>query len=85
MLTALTVSLAGYAFMMLAPRAAIGMFTSDAELIASSARVLRVMVLFIPLASLQITRITSYNVCYTKLLRAWRTAPCPGCAAPGAW
>ncbi|HPB65708.1 MAG TPA: MATE family efflux transporter, partial [Spirochaetales bacterium] len=54
-LTALAVSLAGYAFMMLAPRAAIGLFTADAELIASSARVLRVMVLFIPLASLQIT------------------------------
>ena len=60
-LTALTVSLAGYAFMMLAPRAAIGMFTSDAELIASSARVLRVMVLFIPLASLQITGSTYFQ------------------------
>nr|HPG85329.1 MATE family efflux transporter [Spirochaetales bacterium] len=60
-LTALAVSLAGYAFMMLAPRAAIGLFTADAELIASSARVLRVMVLFIPLASLQITGSTYFQ------------------------
>ena len=60
-ITALAVSLAGYAFMMLAPRAAIGMFTTDAELIASSARVLRVMALFIPLASLQITGSTYFQ------------------------
>lgn len=60
-LTALAVSLAGYAFMMLAPRLAIGMFTSDASLAASSARVLRIMIAFIPLASLQITGSTYFQ------------------------
>ncbi|PKL23372.1 MAG: MATE family efflux transporter [Spirochaetae bacterium HGW-Spirochaetae-3] len=60
-LTALVVSLVGYAFMMLAPRLAIGMFTSDEALIGSSARVLRIMVLLIPFAALQITGSTYFQ------------------------
>jgi putative MATE family efflux protein len=60
-LTALAISLVGYAFMMLTPWIAIGMFTSDADLIASSARVLRIMVLFIPFAALQITGSTYFQ------------------------
>lgn len=59
--TALAVSLVGYAFMMLAPRLAIGMFTSDETLLASSARVLRIMVLFIPFAAVQITGSTYFQ------------------------
>ena len=59
--TALAISLVGYAFMMLAPRLAIGMFTSDETLLASSARVLRIMVLFIPFAAVQITGSTYFQ------------------------
>jgi putative MATE family efflux protein len=55
LVTAFVVSLFGYSFMMLWPRVAMGFFTSDTELIASSARVLRIIVLFIPLAAVQIT------------------------------
>ena len=53
--TAFVISLFGYAFMMLLPRVAMGFFTSDSALIASSAKVLRIIVLFIPLAAIQIT------------------------------
>jgi len=45
----------GYAFMMLFPRLGIGFFTSDSALIGSSVRILRIMVMFIPLAAVQIT------------------------------
>jgi len=55
LLTSFTVSLAGYAIMMLAPRFAVSLFLNDPVLIASSARVLRIMALFIPLAAIQIT------------------------------
>jgi len=60
-LTALAVSLVGYAFMMLVPTIAISMFTSETPLIESSARVLRIMVLFIPFAALQITGSTYFQ------------------------
>lgn len=53
--TAFIISLFGYAFMMLLPRVAMGFFTRDAALMDSSARVLRIIVLFIPLAAIQIT------------------------------
>jgi len=59
--TAFVVSLFGYAFMMLWPRVAMGFFTRDAALIASSARVLRIIVLFIPLAAIQITGSTYFQ------------------------
>lgn len=55
LLTAFVVSLAGYAFMMLVPRFAVSLFLDEPQLIASSARVLRIMALFIPLAAIQIT------------------------------
>lgn len=45
----------GYAFMMILPRVGMGFFTSDAALVASSARVLRILVMFVPLAAVQIT------------------------------
>ncbi|HWP68109.1 MAG TPA: MATE family efflux transporter, partial [Rectinemataceae bacterium] len=54
-LTAFSIALFGYAFMMLLPRLSMGFFTSDAALISSSARVLRIVVLFIPFAAIQIT------------------------------
>lgn len=54
-LTALGLSLLGYAFMMLLPRVGMSFFTRDPELIASSARVLRIIFLFVPAASIQIT------------------------------
>ncbi|OHD20063.1 MAG: hypothetical protein A2Y38_12430 [Spirochaetes bacterium GWB1_59_5] len=55
LLTAFSVSLAGYAFMMLAPRFAMSLFLTDPGLIDSSARVLRIVAMFIPLAAIQIT------------------------------
>lgn len=54
-LTAFAISLAGYSFMMLATRTAIGLFTREATLVDSGARALRMMVALIPLAALQIT------------------------------
>ena len=54
-LTAFSVALFGYSFMMLLPRVGMSFFTRDAGLIASSARVLRIVVLFIPAAAIQIT------------------------------
>lgn len=53
--TAFGLSLFGYAFMMLIPRVGMSFFTHDADLITSSARVLRIVVLFIPAAAIQIT------------------------------
>jgi putative MATE family efflux protein len=53
--TAFGVSLAGYSFIMLAPRMVMGLFTKDVSLVDSSARVIRIMALFIPLAAVQIT------------------------------
>lgn len=53
--TAFGVSVVGYAFMMLLPQFAIRFFTRDEALIASSARVLRIVVMFIPAAAIQIT------------------------------
>ena len=55
LMTALCAASAGYAFMMLAPRVAMGLFTSDAALIDRSARALRIMVAVIPAMALQIT------------------------------
>jgi len=60
-LTALGFSLIGYSFMMIFPRIAMGLFTRDAELIAVSARVLRIVVMFIPLAAVQITGSTYFQ------------------------
>jgi len=54
-LTAFSIALFGYAFMMLLPRVSMGFFTNDADLVASSARILRIVVLFIPFAAIQIT------------------------------
>ncbi|MDD3981991.1 MAG: MATE family efflux transporter, partial [Spirochaetales bacterium] len=51
----------GYAFMMLLPRVGMGFFTSDAALVDSSARVLRIMVMFVPLAAVQITGTTYFQ------------------------
>ncbi len=53
--TAFCLSLFGYALMMLLPEICISLFTSDKSIIASSAKVLRIFALFIPLASIQIT------------------------------
>ena len=60
-LTAVGVSLAGYAVMMLVPRAAMGLFSSDAGLVAAAARVLRIMTVFIPLAAVQICGSTYFQ------------------------
>lgn len=54
-LTAFSLALFGYAFMMLLPRLGMSFFTRDPGLISSSARVLRIVVLFIPFAAIQIT------------------------------
>jgi len=54
-LTAVSVAMVGYLFMMLAPRTAMKLFTADTDLIAKSARALRIMVMFIPAAAIQIT------------------------------
>ncbi len=54
-LTAFSIALFGYAFMMLFPRLSMGFFTGDADLIASSSRVLRIVVFFVPFAAIQIT------------------------------
>ncbi|MEW6550320.1 MAG: MATE family efflux transporter [Spirochaetota bacterium] len=51
----------GYAFMMLLPRVGMGFFTSDAALVDASARVLRIMVMFVPLAAVQITGATYFQ------------------------
>jgi putative MATE family efflux protein len=60
-LTALGLSLVGYSFMMIFPSLGMGFFTRDADLIASSSRVLRIVVLFIPLAAIQITGSTYFQ------------------------
>jgi len=46
---------------MIFPRFCMGMFTPDPDLIASSARVLRIIALFIPLAAVQITGSTYFQ------------------------
>jgi len=61
LVTAFVVSLFGYSFMMLWPRVAMGFSARDTALIASSARVLRIIVLFIPLAAIQITGSTYFQ------------------------
>ncbi len=48
------ISLVSYTLMMVFPRVCMGLFTSDARIIAAAAGVLRIMVLFIPLAAIQI-------------------------------
>ena len=60
-LTAVCLACAGYAFMMLAPRTAMRLFTSDPALIVKSARALRIMVLFVPAAAVQITSSTYFQ------------------------
>ncbi|MFZ2781930.1 MAG: MATE family efflux transporter [Rectinemataceae bacterium] len=59
--TAFGLSLAGYAFMMLLPRVGMSFFTRDPVLIESSARVLRIVVMFVPVASIQITGSTYFQ------------------------
>jgi len=54
-LTAFGLALFGYAFMMIFPRVGMSFFTRDAALIATSARVLRTLFLFVPAAAVQIT------------------------------
>ncbi|TXT50281.1 MAG: MATE efflux family protein [Spirochaetes bacterium] len=51
----------GYAFMMLLPRVGMGLFTSDVALVDSSAKVLRILVMFIPLAAIQIAGATYFQ------------------------
>jgi len=53
-LTAFCLSLVGYAFLMLAPRLCMAMFTTDSGLIDASARALRILSMLIPLAAVQI-------------------------------
>jgi putative MATE family efflux protein len=53
-LTAFCLSLVGYAFLMLAPRLCMAMFTTDRGLIDASARALRILSMLIPLAAVQI-------------------------------
>ena len=53
-LTAFGLSLVGYAFLMLAPRLCMAMFTTDRGLIDASARALRILSMLIPLAAVQI-------------------------------
>lgn|GEM_PF-11405 len=60
-LTAVGLATIGYAFMMFFPRLGMGFFTSDGALVASSARVLRIMVMFVPLAAVQITGATYFQ------------------------
>jgi putative MATE family efflux protein len=60
-LTATGLAGVGYAFMMLLPRVGMGFFTSDAALVDASARVLRIMVMFIPLVAIQITGATYFQ------------------------
>jgi len=54
-LTAFGLALFGYSFMMIFPRVGMSFFTRDANLIAASARVLRILFLFVPAAAVQIT------------------------------
>lgn len=53
-LTAFCLSLVGYAFLMLAPKLCMAMFTTDSGLIDASARALRILSMLIPLAAVQI-------------------------------
>jgi putative MATE family efflux protein len=55
------VSLVGYAFMMLLPKVGMSFFTHDVDLISKSSRVLRIMVMFIPAAAVQITSSTYFQ------------------------
>jgi putative MATE family efflux protein len=59
--TAFCISLFGYSFMELLPRVAIGFFTRDAALLASASRVLRILVLLVPAAAIQITGSTYFQ------------------------
>jgi putative MATE family efflux protein len=59
--TALGLATVGYAFMMLLPRVGMSFFTTDSDLAATSARVLRIMVMFVPLAAVQITGATYFQ------------------------
>jgi len=60
-LTAFSVSLAGYAVMMAVPRLAMSLFTPDEVLAAAAGDVLRTMTLFIPLAAVQICGATYFQ------------------------
>ena len=61
LLTSFCLSLAGFSLMMLAPKLCLGMFSKDRELIDAGAGVLRVMVMLIPLAAIQITSSTYFQ------------------------
>jgi putative MATE family efflux protein len=60
-LTVTGISVVSYAIVMIFPLAAMSLFSSDASLVAASARVLRIMALFIPLAALQIIGSTYFQ------------------------
>jgi putative MATE family efflux protein len=61
LLTVTGIATASYALIMIFPRAAMSLFSPDAELVAASARVLRIMALFIPLAAVQILGSTYFQ------------------------
>lgn len=59
--SAFSASLVGYAFIMLAPKLALGMFTPDAGLASRGAQAIRTMILLIPTAAIQITGATYFQ------------------------
>ncbi|GAB1482082.1 MATE family efflux transporter [Treponema sp.] len=61
MLTVLGISTFFYAFIMLVPRTIMGMFTSDPSTLDLSSGVIRIMILFIPLAAIQIIGSTYFQ------------------------
>jgi putative MATE family efflux protein len=60
-LTSLGLSFVGYAFIMIAPRLGMGMFTTDRGLVDASARALRIVSMLIPLAAVQIAGSTYFQ------------------------
>jgi putative MATE family efflux protein len=55
MLTAVAISLFGYALMMFFPRICMGIFTTDRESVNAGVQILHIMMILIPLAAVQIT------------------------------
>jgi putative MATE family efflux protein len=66
-LTVFSMACFSYALVMLFPGQALGMFSRDSELVAKSARVLRIMAMFIPLAAVQILSSTYFQAVGRKI------------------
>lgn len=69
-IAAFALSLVGYAFLMLAPRLCMGMFTTDAGLIDASASALRILSMLIPFAAIQIAG-SNYFLAVGKPLKSF--------------